>query len=398
MARFEVSPAVIKLVRKRFQNSCVVCGKTDFTDIAHIYEDATKRAATSDRLVLLCPSDNQAQQRSHAQSAPDLPKALQPTNLLAAARADYWEGLYARGYGKARLAAYVYEKQEAYSDAVDSLTEAISAMRPLRWGDWLGATTCEAERLCLSYEVGVARRWLLLDRVALVLFDYGRWSESAEVLSAATQLRDAVTGDSYDPQRLQFDKQAAFRRASLIKGLTGQLNKGEKVPDLLEELEEQASELLKKGKFDSFATHLDVARSLSINRGNREEAHEYSEEVLDLRSKVSHKWVLLEHLVGEAEYFSYKNDPKRALYYATEAMSLFNRHPAALEPILESTPKPLGIHERIQRLGITETDLISARAPIAPSVDEVRFTLSKADVIRAVRSVLTSRAKRTTSL
>ncbi|SRR5579884_632223 len=391
MARFDVSPAVVDLVRKRFQRSCVVCGKTEFTDVAHIYEDATQRISTSDRLVLLCPNDNQAQQRSHGRSAPDLPQVLQPANLLSAARADYWNGLYARGYGKARLAAYLHEERGDYSDAVDCLTEAISAMRPLRWGDWLAATISEAERVCLSYEVGAARRWLLLDRVALVLFDYGRWAESVEVLSAASQLRRAVTGDSYDPQGFKFDNQGAFRRGSLIKGLTGRLDKAERVPDLLQELEEQASDLFRRGKFDAFATHLDVARSLSVKSGDREGAHEYSEKALDRKSKISHKWVLLEHLVSEAEYFSYKNDPKRALYYASEALSLFNRHPAALEPVLGSAPKSLSIHERIQRLGITSSDLISAGVPISPAVEEVSFGLTCSDVVRVTRSVLESR-------
>jgi hypothetical protein len=388
MGRFEVSSRVAKLVRERFLNTCVVCGTTEFTDVAHIYEDATRSAGASDRLVVLCPNHNQAEERSHGRLSPNLPLDLQPANLLAGARTNYWEGNYRLDYGKARIAAYLFEKQGCYSDAVDCLTESISALRPLRWGDWIAATICEVERLCLSRTVGVARRWLLLDRVALTLFDYARWSEAADVLSAAISLRERVITDFYDPQRLKFDKQAAFRRESLIKGYTGQLNQGKGVDNLLQRLDEEATALLKDHKYDAVVTHLDVARNLASARGDRDDAHEYSERVLEIRSKVSHKWALLEHLMGEAEYFAFRKDRSRTLYYAGEAMSLFSKYPAVLEPILDQTPKQLGIHERIERLGIDPGDLLAENIAVSPDIVEIALSLSEKEVVRIVRNIV----------
>jgi hypothetical protein len=72
-------------------------------------------------------------------------------------------------------------------------------------------------------------------------------------------------------------------------------------------------------------------------------------------------------IVAEAEYFAYRRDRKRSLYYASEAMSLFSKHPAVLEPILLGKPMAVGIHERIQRLGITEKELLAQHVTIAPA-------------------------------
>jgi hypothetical protein len=387
MGRFEVPPQTAALVRERFQNTCVICGTADFTDVAHLYEDATEVVATSDRLVVLCPNHNQAQQRAHGKSAPVLPQEMQPATLLSRARNDYWQGSYRQGYGKARIAAYLYENQEAYSEAVDCLTESISAARPLRWGDWLCATMRESERLCILYSIGIARRWLFLDRVALVLFDYTRWALAAEVMSAAVRLRDMVTVDWYDPQRLTFDKQSALRRESLIRGSTRSFKPGESVPDLLRQLEEEAAEFRRTGKFNAFVTHLDVARNLAAASGDLERAHGYSEEVLDVKSKTQHKWALLEHLVAEAEYFAYRRDHGRSLYYAGEAMTLYSKHPAVLEPILQDAPTAVGIHDRIRRLGITEKDLLAHQVPIAPSINEVPLALDDGAVKYLVRNI-----------
>jgi tetratricopeptide (TPR) repeat protein len=189
MVRFEPSPAIKKFVRKRFEGKCIVCGRTDVVDVAHLYEDANLQIAPSDRLILLCPNENQSQQRAHGKSTPPISETLRPGILLEGARSDYWKKSYPQAYGKARMGAYLYENEREYSKAVDCLMEAVSALRPLRWGDWLAATLREAERLCLTQEIGLHKRWILLDRFALVLFDYARWDEAIDLLSAAIALK-----------------------------------------------------------------------------------------------------------------------------------------------------------------------------------------------------------------
>lgn len=101
------------------------------------------------------------------------------------------------------------------------LVEAVSALRPIRWGDFLKATLLEVERLCLSHDVGLVQRWLCVDRFALVLYDYRKWSESAEVQYASGQLRARIKSDHRDPDELTFDRASSFRREALIKGSTG---------------------------------------------------------------------------------------------------------------------------------------------------------------------------------
>jgi len=387
MVRFPIPMATLDFVRNRFQKKCVVCGKTDVIDVAHLYEDASLRVATADRLVVLCPNENQSEQRAHGKSTPPLSETLRPATLLTGARGDYWTASYRQGYGKARLAAYLYENEGEYSKAVDCLTEAISAARPLRWGDWLAATLCEAERLCLSRTIGPARRWLLLDRFALVLFDYARWDEAVEILAAGIAVRDALTADSYDPQQFRFDKQAAFRRESLIKAATSKFDPGEGIPDFLQQLEEHATELLKYQKYDAVVTHLDVARAIARWNRQDERAHNYSEQAFEFRAKILHKWALLEHLVSEAEFFARKQDTKRSRYYANEAMTLYSKYPAVLEPILDGDPKQLDIHQRLATLGVTEKELLAANVPIQPRLEEVPLALDKGTVSRVAKAV-----------
>jgi tetratricopeptide (TPR) repeat protein len=343
--------------------------------------------AISDRLLLLCPNENQSQQRAHGKTTLPLSQVLQGATLLNAARADYWKGSYRQGYGKARLAAYVFENGGEFTKAIDSLTEAISAARPLRWGDWLAATLREAERLCYTRPIGPARRWLLLDRFALVLFDYARWDEAIEVLKAGIAVRDAITADSYDPQQLHFDKQAAFRRESLIKAATHKLDSKTAVPDMLQRLEEQAAALFKYEKYDAVVTHLDVARAIARWSGHDERAHAYSENALEFRSKISHRWALLEHLVSEAEFFASKGDPSRSLYYANEAMTLFSESPAVLEPILDNEPKRLNIHQRLLRLGISSENFLAAKVMVRPNLTETPLALTENEVTRLAKTL-----------
>lgn len=311
MTRFSVAASVQRLVRDRFENRCAVCSEREATHVSHIYEDATERRATSDRLILLCSKHNLVMQLAHGKSSPDSLDLL-PDCLLSGARKSFWEGSQPQGYGQARLAAYLFEQEEKYSLALDSLTEAISAARKLRWGDWLASIAREAERLSSRYEIGPAARWLFLDRFAIVLFDYTRWSEAAEVLSAANDMRDRLQSDPYDSQRLPFDKRSSFRRESLIIGSTRTWEGGKSVGYRLAQLEEEAEDFLARGKFESFVTNLDVARRLADFGGDLAGAHKYAERALTYKCKIGHRWALLEHLVGETEYFIKRNDREKA--------------------------------------------------------------------------------------
>ncbi len=385
VARFPLRCPTLKLIRDRFQNECVVCHSSEAVDVAHLYEDASIRMADPERLILLCPTHNQAMDRAHGRDNA-IPSGLRPENLLGGARTDYWDGKYWHAYGKARLSAYFFEKQGAFSEAVDALTEATSALRPLRWGDWLAAIFREAERLCEQYDIGIAVRWLLLDRVALVLFDYSRWQESAEVLAAAVQLREKIPTYSRSHQQFNFDKNSSRRREGLIKAETGKLNRTEPLPILLKELEEQADDFDRLGRFDSSATHRDVIRKLLLERvGDPEKAHGQSEKALAKRTKISHKWVLLEHLISEAEYFSHKKDKARALQYASEAMELFSQNPIILEPIVGARAP---LQERVWRLGIKPDDLLNRGVAVAPDVEEKPLPLTRTAVNRFAKTVL----------
>jgi tetratricopeptide (TPR) repeat protein len=389
MTRFSVPRSVQKLVRERFQHKCVVCGEANNTDVAHLYEDATKQTATSDRLVLLRPDYNQALQRAHGKSTPDLLELL-PDTLLSGARRSFWAGAYPQGYGQARIAAYLYEQRGDYSEAMECLTEAISAGRPARWGDWLASTICEGARLCKSFEIGFARRWLFLDRVAIVLFDYARWAEAAEVMAAAVDIRSRMKGESYDPQRFKFDRQSSFRRESLIKGSAHVLDRGKPIQFVLAQLKEEADDFLGNGKFDPFITNLDVARNLAASAGDSARSHKYSEYALAYKNKVRHKGALLEHLVGEVEYFARRRDRRTALDYASEAMVLFGKSPSALEPIFDGSPKRLGIHERLERLGISLGELLANGVSVASDLTDVPLALDRNAIKRIVRVVFSN--------
>jgi hypothetical protein len=158
MSRFDVSLKDKHRILRLFERTCAVCGTRDAIDVAHLFEDATLQRSDTARLLLLCPTHNQAEERAHGRSTPHLPISFSPDNLISDARGEYRSGRYQQAYPKARLAAYLYEKDGYYSEAVECLNEAASAARPVRWGDFLAATAFEVERLCRSYHIGMAMR------------------------------------------------------------------------------------------------------------------------------------------------------------------------------------------------------------------------------------------------
>jgi len=383
-----------RLVLERYQRTCAICGAQDGVDVAHLYEDATIRRVPSDKLIVLCSKDNQAQVRSHGESASGLPGSFDPAVLQAQGRVQYRDGNFPLSYAKARLAAYLFETKEGYSEAVDCLIEAISAIRPLRWGDWLAQTTLEVERVCIQHgpDVGPGLRWLFLDRLSLVLYDYSRWWESVEVLSASISISSHVQSNPYNPRQRELDRANSLRRQSLIKASTRKLDTGESVPKLLSNLNETAEEFLRLGQYDPFATTLDVARKIALEvAGDFEKAHGYSERALSKENKITHKWVLQEHITSEAGYFYSKKDFPKAREYMCRAMVLHSKHPVVLEPVLTTDgPKRHDIHEDLRRIGIGYETLLVEGVTIAPSIPEVPLALRRSDVRRIVRSVMST--------
>jgi tetratricopeptide (TPR) repeat protein len=380
-----------ELVLDRYARACAICGGQDAVDAAHLYEDATRRRASSSELIVLCSTHNQAQARSHGKSTPALPGTFNPYVLQAQGRLEFRRPNSPLAYAKARLAAYIFETNAAYSEALDCLTEALSAIRPLRWGDWLAATMKEAERLCVKYssDIGSALRWLFLDRMALVLYDYSRWDESIDVLLESISLSAGLSGDPYNPRRRDADQANSFRRQSLIKASTARLDTGQSIPKLLDSLEDTAKGFLRLGQYDAFATTLDVARKIALEvTGDFEKAHRYSEQALSQENRISHNWVLQEHIASEAGYFFSKKDFLKARECMYRTMRLYSKHPVVLEPILTNNgPRPHDIHEDLKRMGITYESLLSNQVTIVPPISEVPLALTKSAVRRIVRSI-----------
>jgi tetratricopeptide (TPR) repeat protein len=390
MVRIKPSDADERLVRTRYRLTCVVCGQKDAVDVAHLYEDATKSKASSARLILLCPTHNQAEDRSRGKWTSDLPNSLDPSLLQAEGQAKLREGEYGLAYGKARLAAYLFERKAQYSQSVDCLTEAVSAIRPVRWGDWLAQTILEGERLCKQFRIGVAVRWLFLDRVALVLYDYSRWEESIQVLEGARSLFQKVQDDPYNPQRNYFDAANSYRRQALIKASTDQLDKGEGLSEILDRLEDEATAFLQTQHYDAFATNLDVARKIALEMANNpEKAHTYSERALSQESKIRQNWVLQEHLISEAWYFFAKKDYRRTFKFMRKAMLIYRDHPVVLEPVRGSDgPRSHAIHADLQQFAIKYEDLLDDGVPVGVPVSEVPLALDNAQLVRIVNNVI----------
>jgi len=203
VARLDASRSLKRQVLRRYAHTCAVCGqKSELTaDVAHLFEDATTRLPRADTLIVLCSTCNQAEARASGRTKPPLSELFTPDEVAVRARRAYREGRYSTAYQGQRLAAYLYGLQGSSSRAVACLVDAVSAIRPIRWGDFIAGTLFEVERLCRPGHVGLVQRWLCLERVALVLYDYRRWRESREVQQASAALRSKIGGDRRYPVR-----------------------------------------------------------------------------------------------------------------------------------------------------------------------------------------------------
>lgn len=394
MSRFDASPTLKRRIKERFDFECAACGFMSrlSADVAHLFEDATTRAPKADRLIVLCATCNQAEDRAKAPSKPTLAELFNVDEVSVRARRSYREGRYPSAYQGHRLAAYLFERHALYSDAVASLVEAISAARPIRWGDFLSATMREVHRLCLSRNVGLLQRWLFLDRLALVLYDYRRWEESANVQYASTQLRERVRSDPRNPEQLRFDQSSSFRREALIQASTRKQALGSRgLHNVLSRLLEDAREFERQAQFDAQATNLDVAGKLTLEiHEDPETAHKYSQEALDRVMKITHKWVLQEHYWREAEYYHLKNDRPHMLENVVKALRIFCDHPVVLEPTLgPAGPAPHDPIAELDRFGIGVEELREREAaPSRHTPEELPLRLSKAAVDRIVKDCM----------
>lgn len=393
MSRHDASLALKRNLQQRFGPECANCGEQDALafDVAHLFEDATaRRSARSERLIILCPTCNQAEDRAKRPSMPALWGRFEPNRILVRARCLYREGKYSSAYQSSRLAAYLFERQRNYSKAVECLIYAISALRPIRWGDYLVSTLLEVERLCRSHKIGLVQRWLCLDRFSLVLYDYRRWQESAEIQRASAKLGSKVTNDERYPDDLRFDQANAFRRGSLIEFSTGRLTR-KSVRVCLDRLLDDAREFKRQGQFDGYAKNLDVSRKLTLELlENPAEAHGYSQRALECRAKISHWWVLQEHYWSEADFYHSKNDQHQTEKSVVAALQEFHRHPVALEPTLgPQGPIPHDPIANLSRYGIEVGRL--RELGVSPSNNpppELALQLSRRNLDRIVANLM----------
>jgi tetratricopeptide (TPR) repeat protein len=392
VSRLDANAILKQRTKERFCFECAACGKASrlTADVAHLFEDATTRAPQADRLIVLCSSCNQAEDRAKARSNPPLSELFDAEAVSVRAQHSYREGRYPCAYQGHRLAAYLFEARGFHSNAVASLVEAISAARPIRWGDFLKATFIEVERLCLSHNVGVVQRWLFLDRLALVLYDYRRWRETAQVQYASMQLRARVRNDPRYPEELRFDRASSFRREALIWASTKTEGRT-RLGTLLGRLIEDAKEFEHQGQFDGYATNLDVAGKLALEiGGDPEKAHQYSQEALERAEKITHKWVMQEHYWREAEYYRSRNDRPLTLQSVVEALRLFRDHPVVLEPTLGAAgPTPHDPIAELARFGVSVEEL--RELEVAPSRNpppELALLLSRSMIDRIVTNCM----------
>jgi len=210
----------------------------------------------------------------------------------------------------------------------------ISALRPGRQSQKLKEVICTVERLCGSHKIGEVERWLFLDRVALTLFDYGRFSKAAEVVGASQQIFRGITTDPRNPQRLILDSANSARRRAVIEGLAGKLGDGLHIRYVIDQLVEHSQEFRARHQTSSFATTLDVASKIAKDvLHDSELSHRYSGIALEYRREIDHWWGLQEHLFREAEYYAEARDHSNTVENVVDALAINMRAPVILEPV-----------------------------------------------------------------
>ncbi len=309
--------------------------------------------------------------------------------LLSEARLAYGRGSYEAVYKTSVRAARAFEDSRLHTDAVSALTEAMSALRPGRQGRELREIILKIYRVCAVQNIALAVRWLFLDRLALVLFDYGNFTKAAQVTEASEKLFRRVLPGATNPQQLAFDSANSFRRRAIIKGSAGNLGDGRQLRRVLDELMEHSQQFSKDRHFNSFATNLDVASKLAAEvLRDSELAHKYSLQALERRGDIDHWWVLQEHLWREAEYYRAGGDDTRTLDTVVEVLRIHQRWPVILEPVTRKSNAWRGdLRIMVERLGIDLLD-VSERGVRLNQLTATPLGISDQTIDRIVQAVM----------
>jgi glycosyltransferase involved in cell wall biosynthesis len=308
--------------------------------------------------------------------------------LLSESRLAYRTTDYEAAYSNSVRAADLFERYGFFTDAVVALIEAMSALRPARQSKRLREVILRIERLCAQNRIGTRARWLFLDRLALVLFDYARFSRAAQVIAASEELfRDVSSAEN--PQQLAFDSANSLRRRALIKGSARTLGDRRRVRYVLEQLAEQSQQFSRDRQFGSFVTNLDVASKLAADvLGEGELAHNYSQQALERRGDIDHWWALQEHLWREAEHYSAGGDEALKLEAMVEALKIHERWPVVLEPVAgESGYERGNLGAMVDRLGVDRLTL-AERGVTLNALTVAPLRLSDRTIDRIVKAAM----------
>jgi len=307
-----------------------------------------------------------------------------------AARRYYRAGNYEESYLACVRGTEIFSYAEFYTDAVECLIEAISALRPTRSGRRLKKTVLQIERLCAQVKIGLIARWHFLDRLQLILFDYGRWGKAGEVEQASARLRHRITKEAGNPQRLEFDLANSRRRAAVIKGCANTFARGENLGKVLTELADEGREFKKRRQFNAAITNFDVASKLAAEiLDDRELAHGFSEEALEFGSLCDNFWVRQEHHWREFKFFTWKGDDAGQEWHALQGIKLQQDHPVVLTPVLiggrPQAFNPLNDHlVELRMEGLAHEGIIKIRG----HVSAIPFDLSDDRIDAILRTVL----------
>ncbi len=178
---------------------------------------------------------------------------------------DPRRGDYEMAYVENYAGALKQRSRGEYSSAVECLTAAISAARPIRRGDLISTAFEEVTGICVahSHKVPLVPRWLFLERVALVLYDYCDWKGAATVAEGARQLREKIGPGDRNSSQPTGDAISSFRRQALIQACTGRLST-RALEWTMARLRDDASEFMRIRDFDGYATQFDVAGKIAF--------------------------------------------------------------------------------------------------------------------------------------
>lgn len=306
---------------------------------------------------------------------------------------DPRRGDYETAYLENYAGALKQRGRGAYSSAVDCLTAAISAARPIRRGDLISTAFEEVAGICVahSHKVPLVPRWLFLERVALVLYDFCDWKGAATVAEGALQLREKIGPGERSSSQPAGDAISSFRRQAVIQACTGRLSRPA-LKSTMARLRDDASEFMRRRDFDGYATQFDVAGKIAFEvLGDAQLSHSCSEEVLARDEDIKHKWVLQEIYWREAEFYRAQrpdHDKKREM--AMKAIRIAHDHPVILEPKLGAHgPEEHDPLAEITRYGIQAGELRERGIlPTGRLPRAVSLRLDGTEVHRIVRSVM----------